>query len=88
MNCKWCNKEMNGANDYQLAGFCNVNCRHKGGDSDKINLEAEKNAAPNVIVPTPQPVVEKKPKIKKPKPQEIVPKLEDFFAKSTLKKDE
>lgn len=84
MNCKWCNKDLNGANDYQLLGYCNAGCRMKGGDCDKIDLVAEIDAAPNVVVVMKDPpAVVPKRKIKKPPAQDVIPK--DFFAKSVLK---
>ncbi len=86
MKCKWCNNKLNGANEYQLLGYCNVGCRMRGGDSDKIDLEAEKSAAPNVvIVHENPPVVVQEKKIKKQKPQDVIPSLDSFFSKKVLK---
>lgn len=85
MNCKWCNKLLNGANDYQQLGFCNIQCRMLGGDSDKIDLEAELFASPRVVVEVPSPPVVVQPKRpRKPKPNDVIPSLDEFF-KSTFK---
>lgn len=89
MNCKWCNNKLNGANDFQQLGFCNANCRMRGGDSDKIDMEAEIYATPNIVVvhENPKPVVKQK-KEKKPKPQDVIPSLDEFFKKSGLKESD
>ncbi len=84
MNCKWCNKKLNGANDYQLVGFCDAGCRMKGGESDKIDLVAEIDAAPRVlIVHENPPVVIPKKKVKKEVAQDVIPT--NFFSNKVLK---
>ena len=86
MNCKWCNKELNGANDYHLVEFCDIHCRMLGGDSDKIDLNAEVSAAPRVVIDLPNPpIVVRVPNIEQLPPQDVIPSLEDFFSKPSLK---
>lgn len=86
MNCKWCNKELNGANDYQLVGFCDLHCRIKGGDSDKIDLAAEIGASPNVVIIMENPpVVIPEVIVQAPVVEDVIPTAEEFFSKSVLK---
>ena len=86
MNCKWCNNILNGANDYQLVGFCNASCRMHGGDSDKVDLVAEIDASPRVLIKHENPpVVIKEKKVKKQIVPDVIPSIEHFFSKSALK---